>query len=176
MVQKVLRPGMQHRREAQGGLEVVPAELQQGGAGAGEQESVEPCLVVLEERVQVVREGEHDMEVRDGQQVLGLLLQPLGALQPLAARTVPVAAGVRCEVLAPAVGTPILMAAQRRSVTGGEGAQDLPVMRGQTMGPGKLRQGLADDLAQGEGLRLPGRRATGHTVGRSALTRFGGRG
>ena len=120
MVQEVLRPGMQHRGEAQVGFEVVPAELQQGGAGAGEQEGVEPGLVVLEERVQVVREGEHDMEVRDGQQVLGLLLQPLGALQPLAARTVPVAAGVRGEVLSPTVGTPILMAAQRRGVTGGE--------------------------------------------------------
>jgi hypothetical protein len=44
------------------------------------------------------------------------------------------------------------------------------------MRPGKVRQCLAYDLAQGDGLRLPGRGATGHTVDESSITRFGERG
>lgn len=59
---------------------------------------------VLDERVQFVRESEHDVEVRNGQQVLGLLLQPLGTFGPLATRTVPAATGVRREVFSPAMG------------------------------------------------------------------------
>jgi len=133
-------------------------------------------LIILDERVQFVREREHDMEVRDGQQVLGLLRQPPGALEPLATRTMPVAAGVRHEVLAPAAGTLILMPTQRRGVTGGKGAQNFPVMSGQTMRPGEVRQRFTYDLAQGEGLRLPGRGATGHKASGGWLIRFCERG
>ena len=79
MVQQVLRPGVQHGRDPQGGFEVVATKLQQGGRGAGEQQGVEPALVVLDQRVEVVRQREHDVEVRDRQQVLDLLLQPLSA-------------------------------------------------------------------------------------------------
>ena len=67
MVAEVLPPGMEDGGDAQGGLEVVAAELQQGGRGTGEQQGIEPRLVVLDERVEVVGQGEHDVEVRDGQ-------------------------------------------------------------------------------------------------------------
>lgn len=147
MVQEVLGPSMQNSSNAQIGLEVVPTELQQSGRGAGKQERVEPCLVVLDERVQFMRECEHDVEVRNGQHVPGLLLQPLGTLEPLATRAVPVATGVRHEVFPPALGTPILVATQRRSVTGGDGTKDFPVMAGQTVRPREVRQCLPDNLA-----------------------------
>ena len=87
-------------------------------------------LVVLNERVQFVRKGEHDVEVRDGQQMLGLLLQPLRTLEPLATRTMTIPAGVGHEVVLAAMGTLVLVATQRRCVTGGDGAKDLPVMTG----------------------------------------------
>jgi hypothetical protein len=109
-----------------------------------------------------VRESEHDVEVRDGQQVLNLLLQPLGTIELLATRTVTVAAGVWHEVFLPAVGTLVLMTTQRRCVTGGDGAEDLPVVAGQTMLLGEVRQCGAHDLAQRDGLRLAGFREAGH--------------
>ena len=101
MVQDILRPGVENRGDSQGGFEVVASKLHQRGRGAGEQQRIQPLLVVLNERIQFVRESEHDVEVRDGQQVLDLLLQPPGAVELLAARTVPVAAGVRHEVFIP---------------------------------------------------------------------------
>jgi hypothetical protein len=45
-----------------------------------------------------------------------------------------VAAGVRHEVFFPAIGTLVLMAAQGWGVTGGDGAEDLPVMDHQWRG------------------------------------------
>ena len=109
-----------------------------------------------------MRESEHDVEVRDGQQVLNLLLQPLGTIELLAARTVTVAAGVWHEVFLPAAGTLVLMTTQRRCVTGGDGSEDLPVVAGQTMLLGEVRQCGAHDLAQRDGLRLAGFREAGH--------------
>jgi hypothetical protein len=94
----------------------------------------------------------------------------------LAARTVPIATGVRHEVFLPAMGTLILMTTQRRGVTGGDGAKNLPVMTGQTTSLGKLRQYYSDDFAQSDGLCLPGRRATGHTASGFWIIQFGGRG
>jgi len=65
-----------------------------------------------------VREREHDVEVREGQKVRGLLLQPLGAVEFLATGTMPVPAGVRHEVLMSAMSTLVLVAAQHWRVTG----------------------------------------------------------
>ena len=169
MVGQVLAPGMKDGGDSQGGLEVVAAELQQGGRGAGKQERVEAGLVVLDERIQLVREGEDDVEVGDGQQVFDLLLQPVGAVEPLASRTMAIATGMRHEVLAAAVGTLILMAAQRGGVAGGDGAQHLPMMSRQTMRLRKVRQGGADNFAQGEGRRLTGSRIAGHGGARRRL-------
>ena len=67
-------------------------------------------MVVLDEQIQFVREREHDVEVGDGQQELGLLRQPLGAFEPLAAGTVPIATEVGREVWSTAMGTLVMMA------------------------------------------------------------------
>ena len=68
------------------------------------------------------------------------------------------------EVLLPAMGTLVLMATQRRCVTGGDGTKDFPVMDRQTMRLGEIRQRDAHDFAQGDGLRRTGLRATGHRI------------
>jgi hypothetical protein len=162
MVEEVLRPGMENAGDPQGGFEIVPTERQQGGRGTGEQQRVEARLVVLDEPVQFVRKREHDVEIRDGQQVLGLLLQPLSALEPLAGWTMAIAAGVWHEGFLAAVGTLILMATQRRCVTGGDGAKDFPVMDRQTMSLREVRQRGSHDFAQSDGPRRTGSRATGH--------------
>src|SRR5213082_1441171 len=97
MLEEILRPSMENGGDAQGGFEVVPSERQQSGRGTGEQQRVEAGLVVLNEPVQFVRQRKHDVEIGDGQQVLGLLLQPLSTLEPLASGTMAIAARVRHE-------------------------------------------------------------------------------
>ena len=104
------------------------------------------------------------MKVRDGQQVFDLSLQPLGAVELLTARTVPIAAGVRHEMFLPAVSTLVLVATQRRGMTRSDGAKDLPVMDRQTMRLGKAGQSGSHNFAQGDGLRRTGPRATGHKL------------
>ena len=91
-------------------------------------------------------------------------LQPLGAVELLTARTVPIAAGVRHEMFLPAVSTLVLVATQRRGMTRSDGAKDLPVMDRQTMRLREVRQRGAHDFAQSNGLALTGLRATGHTA------------
>ena len=92
----------------------------------------------------------------------GLFLQPLSTPEPLAVWTMAIAAGVRHEGLLAAVGTLILMATQRRRVTGGDGAKNLPVMDRQTMSLREARQRGAHNFAQGDRLRRTGPGATGH--------------
>ena len=113
-------------------------------------------MVVPDERVEYVWKGKHDVKVRDGQKVLGLLLQPLCTVELLATWTVSIATGVRHEVFLPAVSTLVLVATQCRGVTHGYGAKDLPVVDRQAMRLGEVRQHGSHDLAQGDGLRLTG--------------------
>jgi len=170
-----LPPGMEDGGHSQGRLEIIPAELQQGRGGAGEQEGVEAGLVVADEQVQFVRERENDVEIGDGQQQLGLLLQPLGAVELLATGTMAVAAGVRDKVPFSAMGTLVLVATQRWGVTGGDGAKDLPMMGRQTARLAKTGQSGSHNFAQGNGLCRTGPRATGHRV-RARVNRSAGPG
>lgn len=133
VVQEILAPAMEDGGDAEGGLEVVATKFEQGGRGTRKQKRIELLLVVLDERVQLVRESEHDVEVGNGQQILDLMLQPLGAVDLLATRAMAIATGIGDEVFLPAMGTAVMMATQRRSVTGAEGPKDLPVMNRQTM-------------------------------------------
>jgi hypothetical protein len=75
-----------------------------------------------------------------------------------------IAASVRHEGFLAAVGTPILMATQRRRVTGGDGAKNLPVMDRQTMSLGEARQRGSHDFTQRDRLRRTGLGATGHST------------
>ena len=86
----------------------------------------------------------------------------------------PIAAGVRHEVLGATVSTLVLMAAERRGATGGDSAQHFPVMLRQTMVLGEARQSGADDFAQGQGLRLTGARRSGHERAWSGLGALSG--
>jgi hypothetical protein len=139
---------MENCGDDQSGFEVVPSERQQRGGGTGEEQRVEARLVVLDEPVEFVRHRKHDVEIRDGQQVLGLLLQPLSTLEPLAGWTMAIAARVRHEGFLAAMGALILMATQLRRVTGGDGAKNLPVMDRQTMSLREVRQRGSHDFAQ----------------------------
>ena len=93
---------------------------------------------------------------------VGRRVDAQGAVEVLATGAMAVAAGVGHKVLLTAVGTPVLMAAQRRGVTGGDGAKHLPIMSRQAMVLGKVGQRGAHHFAQGDRLGLTGTQITGH--------------
>ena len=56
---------------------------------------------------------------------------------------------MRHEVVAPASGTGVLVTAQRRGATSGNGAQNFGMMHRQAVVFGEMRQRRAHDVAQG---------------------------
>lgn len=89
-------PGVQSHQQAWRGAEQawVGTELKQAQSGAVEEQLVEPGAVELPQHDEFVRQGEHDMEVRAGQQALELSGQPLLARTCGAARATAMATGV----------------------------------------------------------------------------------
>ena len=123
MMLQVLAPGVQHGDQPDLGAEMLGI----GGDDAQrlgrrlEQDAVDDGLVLEGDLGDRRRHGEDDVEVGHRQQ-LGLpVRQPLGTGQPLALRTVPVAAGVVGDADLPAVGALLDMAAQRRRAAGLDG-------------------------------------------------------
>ncbi len=96
MVHERLPPSVQHGDEADVGTEMlrVGSDGLEGVGGRREQQAVEFALVLQRQRGELGRQGEHDVELRDRQQIVAAILQPGGALVSLALRTVAVAAGV----------------------------------------------------------------------------------
>ena len=169
MVAQGLTPGVEDGSDPQLGLEVVMPEVQQGGRGTGKQEVIEPLLVVLDEWVQGMGQREHDMKIGDGQQVFGLSLHPLGPLESLASRTVPVATGMGHEVGLSAMGTLVLMAAQRGCAAGGNSSKHFPMMGRQTVSFSEAGQGGSHHVAQGESTGTGGTGLVGHKTRRRRL-------
>ena len=131
MVQQRLAPGVQHGGDAQLGLEAVPAKLQQGLAGGAEQQGVEGALVLLDQRVERVRQREHQVEIRHRQERRLLFGQPVSGRLPLAQRAVPVAAGMRHKMRAATLQAPVAMAAQCRGAASQQRVENAPMMPGQ---------------------------------------------
>ena len=73
---KVLTPGVQHSQNACLSTQMVGigSHLEQGLGGRPEQEVVDDPRISQCDRVEGIRECEHDMEVRRGQKISRLLL------------------------------------------------------------------------------------------------------
>jgi hypothetical protein len=146
VIQQGLAPGMEDGGEADLGSQVVAAELQQSLADGLEEEGVEGLAILAEEGIEFMGQGEDEMEVGDGQEVLALAFQPVAGVGALAGGAVAVAAGVGNEVFLAAFGAAVAVAAERVGATLHEGVEDAPVMGGQL---GIARgHGPAQDLAQ----------------------------
>ena len=114
---QLLVPRVQHEREAHLAAEVLAAELQQGFGRRVEQQVQQGPLVALaveDQRVQVVRQGEHVVKVRHRQEFFQAGVHPGGRGHALALRAMAVAATVVRQPLEPARRAPLAMAAQRR--------------------------------------------------------------
>ena len=115
MVCQVLAPGVQHGEEADLGAEVVRigGDPSQRLRRRAEQYVVDDGLVLERDGRDLVRNGEHDVEVRHVEQ-LGLAIRhPLRPREPLALRAVPVAARIPGDPAMAAVIALLDMTAER---------------------------------------------------------------
>jgi hypothetical protein len=122
-----LPPGMQHQR----GGDIAPeparvlAKLDQRFRSRGKQQPVDPSRVALGQRIDLVREREHQMEIGHGQELSAPALQPTLLGERLALRAVAVAARVVVKLLRAAMVALGDVAAQLLRATALDGAQRL---------------------------------------------------
>ena len=133
VVEQRLAPRVQHGGEAELGVELFAAELQQRGRRGIEEQIITARLILANQRVERVRQREDQVEIRNRQQQFGLLLHPRATVRTLARRTVPVATGVRHEALGAAFFALIQMPAELRRAASRDRAEHPPMMRRQTM-------------------------------------------
>jgi hypothetical protein len=106
----------------------VRRNLQHGGGAGMEKQVVHNPGVTLAESVQLMRQGEYDVEVRDGKEFLFPSGEPALASLCLTLRTMPVSAGVIRDGLMTAPRASIDVTAQRRSPATPDGAQDAQLL------------------------------------------------
>ena len=131
-----LVPRVQYERETHLAPEVLAAKRQQGFGRRVEQQIQQGPLVPLavqNQPVQVVRQGEHLVEVRHRQQLAEAGVHPSGRGHALALRAVAVATAVIRQSLVPAGRTPLAMAAQRLGAAMLDVPHRLPLGPRQTM-------------------------------------------
>ena len=126
VMRKCLTPGMQHRNEA----DVSAKVLGIGGDGAqglrvgAERDVVDDGLVLIGDGSDLLRHGEDDVEIFDGQQLSLPILQPLRTHERLAFRAMPVAATVESDALMTAGIALLDVATQRRCAAALDGGHD----------------------------------------------------
>lgn len=131
VIEQGLGPGVEDGEEADPGLQPALRDLEQGLRSGLEQRAVRDLAGGEEQPVQLLRKREHDVEVRDRQEVGGPLLDPVGLPQPMALRAVPVLTGVVDGERPVAPGASVEVASQRRGAAGGDGVHDLRLVRPQ---------------------------------------------
>ena len=96
MKQDVLPPGVQHGGETDFRSQVPGrgGNLLQGAGGGSEQDIKKDGLVAESERIQFLRNGEDDVEVRNRKERGQSFFQPIVAGDALALGTVAIAAGM----------------------------------------------------------------------------------
>lgn len=117
MKQQVLAPSVEHRREPQLASQSlwIATQLQQRFRGRLEQKAIEKSLVLQHKRLQLVRQGEDNVEVSDRQDPLESRVDPCFAVGGLAFRTMAVPAGIVRDADEAASTARVDVASQRRS-------------------------------------------------------------
>jgi hypothetical protein len=112
-----LRPGVQHRDCAGRRSQPSLAYGVERADGALEEQRVAAALISQEKRMQLRRHGEDQVEIRHGEQLALLRLDPSRLLQTLALGAVSVSTRVVERLLAATVIAHLKMAAQKRRST-----------------------------------------------------------
>ncbi len=119
-----------------------------------EQQIVENPLVLQCQRVELLRSGENQMKVLDGQQVGLALLHPLGPFGLLAFRAMAIPARVVADALLVALRAALDMSAENGSAADLDSLHDPKLQQGQTMPQPELLAKPAEDVGHFE--RGPG--------------------
>ena len=158
-----LAPGVQDHQAADVGSQVprVKSDLQQRLPHGAKQDVIEHARMRRGYRGQLVRDGEHHMEVLDREQFLPASLQPGGPITRLAFGTVPVAARVIDRRLCVASRAAQQVASHRGRATGAQRRQHFALLDAQVPSAGGEEPGsvTADDFADFD--RRGGFRAAG---------------
>ena len=150
VLREILAPRVQNRRDADGAAEMsrVSPEGEQRVGSRAKQERIDHARIALRERVEVVRQGEDDVEVRNGQQVGAPRREPPRCGEHLTLRTMSIATGVVGNPHGAAAVTRLLMAAERGGAAGRDSPQGSVLHRGE---PVRALVGVAmvaDDVRQ----------------------------
>ncbi len=116
MKQQFLRPTVQYAREADLGAEIfrVFCHVVQRLRDGGKEQTVGQPWIRAEERMEMIGDGEDDMMVFDGKQVLLLRSEPANLLKTLTLRTVPISTRVVGDLPEPAAVTLVEVTAEVR--------------------------------------------------------------
>src|SRR5271168_5174260 len=116
MKMQVLTPGVQHRKEADGSAEVpgISGDGEQSFRGSLKQDGIDLSWVLKCQATDLLWKREHDVEVRNGQQLRLPLGEPLGAGRGLALTAVAIATRVEYFDAMPAPVALIQMTTQDR--------------------------------------------------------------
>ena len=132
MIDESAAPGVEEAKHPQGGTQafrVAGQVLQSAGTG-GKEKGVANFGMGTEPGTQWIGQGEGDQEVRDGQEQLGMLLEPSLGVGLTALRTVAIVAGMEGVVVSAAIGAEIERAPLLGGATGEDLAQDLTLADG----------------------------------------------
>jgi len=126
---QVLAPGVEHGEKTDLGAEMprVCGDGTERLGGAPEQDGVDRLLVLEGDLGERRRQREHDVEIRNRQELCLPGRQPLGTRLPLALRAMAVATGVVGAADEAAIGAGLDMAAERRRPTQLDGTHHPPL-------------------------------------------------
>jgi hypothetical protein len=130
MQHQVLSPGMQDAEEPNLNAKMlwISRDFEQRLRTRREQKIVKQGWVGTNQRIQLMRQGKHDVKVADIQQLLFSRREPVLACLRLALGAVPIPAGIIRDGLMSASRTRIEMAAQRRGATAGDSPQHVQLL------------------------------------------------
>lgn len=116
---------MEHRKETDLGSEMLGVEgnLQKSFGAGPEQQIVEELLVLQHEWTELVRQGEHYVEVADGEQFFLASCEPAPTSRDLTLGAVPIATGVENDGTMGTTGTLKAMSTQDRGTAVGDSTE-----------------------------------------------------
>src|SRR5688572_4679781 len=129
-----LMPGMQDHDDTELAAQVVAAKLKEGIAGGAKQQAEQEAFVAKDQRVELVWQGHHGVEVGGGQKLRPPCLDPVGLGYGLTLGTVTIAARVVGVAFKAALWTLLGVATQLSRATGHDGVDHLVLCRRNRVG------------------------------------------
>ena len=150
MLRAILPPRVQHRGDDDRAAEMsrIPAEREQRVSGRAEEQCVDHPRIALGQGVEIVRQREDDMEVRNGQQVGLARREPPFLGQGLTFRAMAIATGVVGDSHGAAPVTRLPMPAEGGGATGLDGTQSGALHSREAMGELIARTVRAHDVGE----------------------------